>query len=107
VWPRSELNLVLALFAGCVLAVGLVVGHHYLRRRLTTPEDIGDSLGLPLLGVMPRISELRGGGRERERSVVTSGLSRGVSRPSCTDSSVAEFGRRPDTCRYQCKGWRG
>lgn len=61
IWPRSGLNLILALLGGSMLAVGFVLGQQYLRPRLVTPDDVVDALGLPLLGIMPAIAELKRG----------------------------------------------
>lgn len=38
---------------------GNVLGLHYLRRRVITPDEIGQSLGLPLLGVAPRVNGVK------------------------------------------------
>jgi capsular polysaccharide biosynthesis protein len=58
VWPNTRLNLIVALFGGGVLAVALAIGLHFLRQRLDTPDEIGDSLGLPVLGITPKIAGL-------------------------------------------------
>lgn len=56
VWPRTRLNLMVALFGGTLVGIGLVIGVERLRTRIDTPDDIGDALGLPVLGITPRIA---------------------------------------------------
>jgi capsular exopolysaccharide synthesis family protein len=59
VWPRSTLNLIVALIGGTLLALGLVFSLEFLRPRLLDPQDIAAHLGLPLLGTAPRVSKFR------------------------------------------------
>jgi capsular exopolysaccharide synthesis family protein len=56
VWPRASLNLFVALFGGLFVAVGLVFGLEYLNRRVDSPDDIGETLGIPVLGITPRVA---------------------------------------------------
>ena len=62
VTPRKGLNLLLALFGGGVLAVGLAFFFEYLDNRIKTPDEIKAHLGLPFLGLIPTIpdKELQG-----------------------------------------------
>jgi capsular exopolysaccharide synthesis family protein len=53
--PRRQLNLLIALLGGGLLAVGLAIGLEYVNPRLIRPGDVADTLGLPLLGVTPKI----------------------------------------------------
>jgi len=59
IWPRAQLNLILALFGGTFLGVALAFGLEYLDPRIAMASDIAASLGLPLLGVTPRIRGLK------------------------------------------------
>ena len=59
IWPRAQLNLLIALFGGAFLAVGLAIGVEYLNPRLAKPGDIADALGLPLLGIAPQVPGLK------------------------------------------------
>ena len=59
VWPRRRLNLIIALLGGGFVAVGLALGLEYLNPRIAKPGDIATALGLPLLGVAPRIRGLK------------------------------------------------
>jgi capsular exopolysaccharide synthesis family protein len=61
VWPRQQLNLFVALVGGLFLGVALVIGLEYLDPRIAHPDDIKDALGLPMLGVAPRLSALNNG----------------------------------------------
>ncbi len=56
VWPRAQLNLVLALFGSTFVGIVLVVGMQYLKPKIVDPEHIAQSLGLRLIGVAPRVS---------------------------------------------------
>jgi capsular exopolysaccharide synthesis family protein len=58
VWPRAQLNLIIALFAGGVLAVGLAFGVEYVNPRLAGADDIAEALGLPVLGAVPQVRGL-------------------------------------------------
>jgi polysaccharide biosynthesis transport protein len=51
--PRRSLNLLLAIFGGAFLGLGLVFFTDYLDNRIKTPEDIVQHLGLPSLGMIP------------------------------------------------------
>lgn len=61
IWPRPFVNLLVALFGGCVAAVGMAIGLEYLNPRITRPEDIDSTLGVPLLGVAPLVSGMKDG----------------------------------------------
>jgi polysaccharide biosynthesis transport protein len=56
IWPRTRLNVALALFGGAFLGIMLVVGMQYLTPKIVDPEHIAQSLGLRLIGVAPRVS---------------------------------------------------
>jgi len=58
VWPRSAVNLAVAFFGGSFLALALVFGLEGLNPRIADPEDIAKALGLPLLGLAPRMRRL-------------------------------------------------
>jgi succinoglycan biosynthesis transport protein ExoP len=59
IWPRKQLNLLIALLGGGFVAFGLALGLEHLNPRIAKPADIADALGLPLLGVAPRIRGLK------------------------------------------------
>lgn len=52
--PRVALNTLMASVLGALLAVGTAVLLELRDRRVRAPEDLVGTLGLPLLGVMPR-----------------------------------------------------
>ncbi len=60
--PRKGLNLLLGAVVGAMLAVGLAFFFEYLDNRVKTPDEIKAYLGLPFLGLVPRVSpkEVRG-----------------------------------------------
>jgi len=53
--PNLQQNLLLACFAGVVLALGLAFGFEYLDGRIKTPDEIKSQLHLPLLGFLPEL----------------------------------------------------
>jgi len=53
VTPQKGLNLLLALFGGGLLAVGLAFFFEYLDNRIKRPDEIKAHLGLPFLGLVP------------------------------------------------------
>lgn len=57
VTPKTRMNLLLGLVGGLMLACGLVFFFEYLDSRIKTPDDIRTHLGLPNLGMLPRLSE--------------------------------------------------
>lgn len=52
--PKLLLNTALAIFLGALMAVGVALLLELSNRRVRQPEDIIASLGLPVLGVLPR-----------------------------------------------------
>ncbi len=52
-FPKIPLNIVLGLFVGGLLAVGVVTAAELRDRRVRESADIEELLGLPLLGVLP------------------------------------------------------
>lgn len=55
--PRVRLNLMFALAAGFIFACGLVFFIEYLDSRIKTPDEIKTHLGLPHLGMLPKLDE--------------------------------------------------
>lgn len=51
--PKPVLNMAVALFAGTLLAVALVVALEMLDRRVRGADDVAQAVGLPVLGVLP------------------------------------------------------
>ena len=51
--PRIALNLIVALFGGGVLGLGLAFFFEYLDSRIKTPDDVRAHLGLSSLGLIP------------------------------------------------------
>lgn len=52
--PKLLLNTLLAVFLGALLSVGMAVLLELSNRRVREPEDLVASLGLPVLGVLPK-----------------------------------------------------
>ncbi len=67
--PSYQKNLVIFLFLGSVLGVGLAFVMSYLDRSLRTPEQVEQLLQLPALGVIPSVEHVAG---------AVSGLRRGL-----------------------------
>lgn len=59
--PNPRRNLVMALFGGSLLALGLAFFRDYMDRALTTPEEVKAALGLPCLGLVPRLTGRKSG----------------------------------------------
>ncbi|HEX4438681.1 MAG TPA: polysaccharide biosynthesis tyrosine autokinase [Thermoanaerobaculia bacterium] len=67
--PSYQKNLVIFLFLGSVLGIGLAFVMSYLDRSLRTPEQVEQLLQLPALGVIPSVEHVAG---------AVSGLRRGL-----------------------------
>ncbi|HVZ23991.1 MAG TPA: polysaccharide biosynthesis tyrosine autokinase [Vicinamibacterales bacterium] len=65
--PNVQQNMLLACFAGVVLAFGLAFGFEYLDSRIKTPDEIKTQLRLPLLGFVPEVIRRK----EDERPIIT------------------------------------
>jgi polysaccharide biosynthesis transport protein len=55
--PNRTLNILLALFGGGLFAIGLTFFFEYVDNRIKSPEEIKGYLGLPFLGLVPRLSD--------------------------------------------------
>ncbi|HEX8384150.1 MAG TPA: polysaccharide biosynthesis tyrosine autokinase [Sphingomonas sp.] len=53
--PRPLINLFIALLAGTVLGLGLAFVREQIDETITDPSDVERRVGLPLLGVIPRV----------------------------------------------------
>jgi capsular exopolysaccharide synthesis family protein len=60
VTPRRALNILVGLFGGAFLGVGLAFFFEYLDNRVKTPEEIENELGLPSLGLIPMTASVSG-----------------------------------------------
>ncbi|TDM05545.1 MAG: chain length determinant protein EpsF [Ideonella sp. MAG2] len=58
--PKLLLNMALAAFVGTLLAVGLALVRELLDRRVRSTTDLIDTLGVPVLGVVPKPILARG-----------------------------------------------
>ncbi len=54
--PNTSRNLVLGFAAGSFLAIGLILVLEVLDDRVKRPEDVEEMMGMPLLGVVPKIA---------------------------------------------------
>lgn len=55
VLPNRRYDLLISCLAACVLGLGLAFGVEYLDSRLKTPDDVRTHLGIPFLGLVPRV----------------------------------------------------
>jgi succinoglycan biosynthesis transport protein ExoP len=55
VWPKIGRSMLLAIFAGAVLAIALGFFLEYVDKRVKTPDEIRQQLRLPFLGLVPRV----------------------------------------------------
>ena len=60
--PRILLNVLVAVFLGTLLGVGLALIRELGNRRVRSAEDLLEVIGLPLLAAIPRADKPRGGG---------------------------------------------
>ena len=69
--PKLLLNLVVGLFVGIVLAVGLILSMEVVNRRLRSAEDLADFTDLPVLAELPALpaAARRHGRREVRRAL--------------------------------------
>jgi chain length determinant protein EpsF len=61
--PKILLNTLVSVFVGTLLALATVLGLEMRDRRVRSVEDVVTTLGLPVLGVMPRPNSKRLGGK--------------------------------------------
>lgn len=76
--PKVFLNMLISIFMGTMLAVGIALLAEMLDRRVRTPEDILNWAEIPLLGVIPPTKLVRqpwfkriGGNRKTRRNLLT------------------------------------
>ena len=55
--PKKTLNLLLAIFGGGLFACGLAFFFEYIDNRVKSPEEIKNYLGLPFLGLIPKLAD--------------------------------------------------
>ena len=55
--PKKTRNLALCLFGGAAAAAGFIILQELLDNTVKTDQDIRDKIGLPVLGVIPKIRE--------------------------------------------------
>jgi len=59
IWPRTRINLLIALLGGTFVAAVCAFGLEYLKPRIAMASDVDLFLGLPLLGATPEIRGLK------------------------------------------------
>jgi capsular exopolysaccharide synthesis family protein len=60
VLPRRQRDLMMAAFSGSILALGLVFLFEYLDNRIKSPQELRAHLGLPFLGMVPKVDASSG-----------------------------------------------
>jgi hypothetical protein len=64
--PRLLLNMLVAVFLGGMLAVGIALLRELIDRRVRSPEDLVRTIGLPVIGSIPQPMRKRLlGGKQR------------------------------------------
>ena len=95
VTPNTRNNLLLALFGGATLAVGLAFFFEYLDSRITSPDEMKQHLGLPFLGMVPALFD-----KALESPLISNGVPNNFAesfrtvRTNLLFSSADEGGRR-------------
>jgi capsular exopolysaccharide synthesis family protein len=59
--PNTQLNISVAILVGFVLAIGLAFLLEYFNPRISNARDVPDALGVPLVGIAPRVPALKKG----------------------------------------------
>lgn len=72
--PRLVLNMLVALFAGTLLAVGIAIVLELFDRRVRSAEDVVLAVGIPVIGVMPRPTAKRLFGRTAKANLMQRSL---------------------------------
>jgi capsular exopolysaccharide synthesis family protein len=67
--PNTPMNLLLALFGGATLAIGLAFFFEYLDSNIKSPEEMKQHLGLPFLGMVPALF-----GKATENPLINNGV---------------------------------
>jgi chain length determinant protein EpsF len=68
--PKLLLNTLLSIFVGALLGVGLALLLELLNRRVRSPEDIVEALGLPVIGYLDAADARKTRGRKRQKRLV-------------------------------------
>lgn len=69
-FPKWPLNIAIALSVGLMLGVGLALLLELLNRRVRSPEDIAEALGLPVVGFLVSADVRKRKGRRRKQLVL-------------------------------------
>ena len=94
VTPNTRNNLLLALFGGATLAMGLAFFFEYIDNRIKSPDEIRQHLGLPFLGMVPALFD-----KANENPLISNGVANNFSesfrnvRTNLLFSSADEGGR--------------
>ncbi len=65
--PRTTSNMILAIIAGILISVGLILLLDYLNDTVRTPDQLRDLIGRPALGVIPYIKD----NQDRSQTLIT------------------------------------
>jgi capsular exopolysaccharide synthesis family protein len=57
--PQKGATLSTALLFGLVLGTGLALGYDWLDQRISSPEEVSESLGIPILGVVSEMTDTK------------------------------------------------
>jgi capsular exopolysaccharide synthesis family protein len=57
--PRRALNLLIGLLGGAFCGIGIAFFFEYMDNRIKTPEDLESHLGLPSMGLIPKLQDQR------------------------------------------------
>lgn len=63
--PRVTLNVLVAVFLGALLSIGVVIGREMADRRIRSADDVVQATQVPLIGVLPAVPSRRLLGRAR------------------------------------------
>ena len=63
--PKKTTNIMIGLVVGMVLGAVLALFNEYLDNSVKVPEDVENLVNLPVLGIIPAVSSVNGGGARR------------------------------------------
>jgi capsular exopolysaccharide synthesis family protein len=69
--PRKNLNLMIGLLIGCLLAFGYALVRHQFDRRLRSPEEVEKEFGVSVIGMIPQSPSMRHGDNQTLALAVT------------------------------------
>ena len=103
--PRRMLNLLIGLLGGALCGIGVAFFFEYMDNRIKTPEELESLLGLPSMGLIPKLTDEHGAGDPLINNGVPGELLRSVPRTAHQRAVFVCRRGRPLDCRDQHRTW--